>query len=411
MKVKNISMLLVLILTFLLASCENYVQDFQGQLDLINDTELNSPDQVDFLITGVQANFSDMMDFSVTLSDALGDQFWFTTDVPNATYPSFDEIDDCTIFRDNNSVDTYWNALGFLRFLADDLVDRAENRISFAQDQQELKQKALYWGYLMGGIARYYYAVHFGLHENEGGGVIDKGPFIPSHDMLALAREKFNQALANAPGAYEQRVVNSLIAKTYLVENDYANVKTYAQNGMVNGDDPFQALYSVEDDNYVWQQAGRLRTQLVVDPRFEAYITADPNEASRVQIEPILGNSGATYYRQIKYPEDQSPIPVMTWQENNLMLAEVALLSDNDPATALSLVNEVRTSHGISPLTTIDQNTLIEERDKELFLTGTRVVDMRRFNIPFTSPANPVGPWRYLPVPDNEINANPNISL
>ncbi|RMG34857.1 MAG: hypothetical protein D6732_10140, partial [Methanobacteriota archaeon] len=362
---------------------EDYVRSVASPEDEINDELLNSEDQVDFLIKGVQAEFSDVVEFSVILPDLLGDQFFFDTDVPNATYPSFEEIDKAEILRDNNSVDTYWSRVGTLRFLADDLVDRAMNRISWSSDAK--KNEALFWGYLLGGYARYLYAVHWGLHETEPGGVIDGGPFVQQSEMLALAREKFNAALQVAPDAYWTRVVNSLLAKTYIVVNDYTNAATYAANGMVAGDAPFEALYNDVDDNYVWQQGGRLRTQVVVDPRFEAYITADPNEANRIQIEAITGNSGATYWRQIRYPEAGSPIPVMTWQENNLMLAEIAL--NGGTGDPVALVNEVRASHGLSALAAVDMNVLIEERDKELFVTGNRVIDQNRFNLPFTSPS------------------------
>jgi hypothetical protein len=410
MRMKNIFILLVFLLATFFMSCEDYVRSVAPPQDQINDELLNSEDQVDFLIKGVQAEFSDVVEFAVILPDILGDQFFFDTDVPNATFPSFEEIDKAEILRDNNSVDTYWSRVGTLRYLSDDLVDRAMNRISWSSDTK--KNEALFWGYLLGGYARFLYAVHWGFHETEPGGVIDGGPFVAQNDMLALAREKFNAALQVAPSDYYTRVVNSLLAKTYIVVNDYTNAATFAQNGMTQGDAPFEALYNDVDDNYVWQQGGRLRTQVVVDPRFEAYITADPNEANRIQIEPIIGNSGNTYWRQIRYPEAGSPIPVMTWQENELMLAEIALLGNNDNATALTHVNNVRQSHGLADLAAIDQNTLIEERDKELFITGNRVIDQNRFNLPFTSPSvTTMGPWRYLPIPDREINANDNLSL
>ncbi|MFQ5751351.1 MAG: hypothetical protein ACE5HI_05080, partial [bacterium] len=132
------------------------------------------------------------------------------------------------------------------------------------------------------------------------------------------------------------------------------------------------------------------------------YILADPNEAARVLIEELIGNDGVTiFYRQIKYDNFDSPIPLITWQENELMLAELELGTQS----ALDRVNAVRASHGIGPLTALDQTALITERDKELFLTGNRIIDERRFGI-FHLPA---GKWQYLPITERERNNNPNL--
>jgi len=86
------------------------------------------------------------------------------------------------------------------------------------------------------------------------------------------------------------------------------------------------------------------------------------------------------------------------------MLAELDLRIDNNSASALSGVNAVRASHGIGALATIDLNGLITERDKELFVTGIRLADQRRFGI-FHLPA---GRWQFLPITDDERNNNPN---
>lgn len=408
--IKYILLMIMVLVPLLVNSCEDYVQNFQSREDLINDDQLNDVNQVNFLITGVQANLSDMVDLMIVMSDNLGDQFWFTTAVPQATYPTFNDIDDCDITTDNNSVDGYFNAAHFLRFMADDLVDRAENRINFSGNE-DLKKEALFWGYFVGGLSRYYLAVHFGIDPTTPGNVIDKSPFIPEADLLAQAREKLQEALTNAPDAYYTRLTYTMIAKTYLAQNNYAQAYNAAINGLVEGDPAFEIPYTDDDDNYVWQQAGALRTQLVVDPRFVAYLTADPAEAARIQLEPIAGNDGNTYYRQIKYPLASSPIPLLTWQENNLILAECAL--NGQDGNALDLINQVRLSHGLSALAgPADMTMLITERDKELFLTGNRVVDMRRLGIPFNNPrlGTNVGPWRVLPITDNERNGNPNLN-
>ncbi|RMD92050.1 MAG: hypothetical protein D6813_06535 [Calditrichaeota bacterium] len=412
---KTYKLFLLFILSLLMmvwSACSDFVDEVDPIIDQVPDDRLNDESQMPFLIQGVQVRFSTMHDQMVTLSEGLGDAFFFDSNVPNATFPTFRDIDVGDIQFDNNSVDGLYNDIGELRFFADDLVRRT-GEITFSDD--ELKKQALFTGYFFGGIARYVYATYIGLNPDEGGGVIDGGPFIPSDQMYDLALEKFQQALQNMPGQYSfgansgtsdywTRVVNSVIARTLLYKGDAASAQTFAQNGMVEGDPPFQSLHSNESTNLVWQQAGRGRTQYVVDPRFKGYIDADSTEANRIQIEEILGNDGVTiFYRQIKYDNFDSPIDFMSWQENELMLAELELTSNN--ASALARVNNVRASHDITPLNSIDKNGLIVERDKELFLTGARLPDERRFGIFHLPP----GKWRYLPITQNERNSNPNL--
>ena len=87
------------------------------------------------------------------------------------------------------------------------------------------------------------------------------------------------------------------------------------------------------------------------------------------------------------------------------MRAEL-ILRGNGSGDALGLVNEVRASHGIVPLTSVDLDVIYTERDKELFVTGNHLVDERRFNKWHL----PAGTWEYLPVTERERNGNPNIN-
>ena len=71
---------------------------------------------------------------------------------------------------------------------------------------------------------------------------------------------------------------------------------------------------------------------------------------------------------------------------------------------ALQLVNEVRSSHGLEDLTSVNLDTVLEERDKELFCTGSRLPDQRRFERWHLSSDK----WQYLPIPLDERNNNPH---
>lgn len=400
---KRFLVFLTLAALLLLASaCTEFSNSVDPVINQVPDDRLNDAAQVNFLINGVQVRFATTLTQVMTLSSGLSDEFIFDARVPNATFPTFRDIDQGAITLDNNSVDGAYNPLGELRFFADDLVRRVG---TISGVDAATQKRALFTGYLYGGIARYLYAAYFGLNPADGGGVIDNGPFIPSQQMYDLALEKLQLAVTNAPAAADARVVNSIIARLHLVRGNFAAARTAAAAGMVSPDPAFQGKYSTLSTNFYWQQAGLGRPQFVADARFLAYVTADPAEKNRIALSPITGNDAAKtiFQRQSKYATESTPIDFMSWQENELMLAELEVRGGNAGA-ALTRVNAVRASHTLAALTAIDLDGIYVERDKELFVTGVRLLDQRRFN-KFHLPA---GAWQFLPITDDERNNNPN---
>lgn len=414
--------LTLLVLTLAtLSACDSYVEDVEEPIDNIADDELNQASQVPFLIAGVQGRFATTHDQITVLAGGLSDELFFDQNVPNATFPTFAQIDAGEIELDNNSVDGAYGSLGEYRFLADRLLERVaaidektsdEGGFEEGESGDALRTEALYMGYLHGGIARFFYAAYFGLNPREGGGVISniedpisrmRGRFIPSDEMYQLAIQKLDSALQFAGAdSYEARLVNSIAARIHLYQGNYELAQDRAENGLVEGDAPLESLHSVQLENFWYTQAGAGRTQYVADFRFADYVTENPQEATRIPLEDVEGNNGTIYVRQGLYPERPSPIVFISWQENNLILAEVALRS-GDAATALPLVNSERASHGLSPLPSVDLNGLVSERDRELFTQGARLIDERRFDLWHLGPDT----WQYLPITQSERNDNP----
>jgi len=400
---KFIPLLLILAVGLGFTACEDLVNDVDDPIDTISDGQLNTESQVSFLINGLNTRFSTTYDRIALQAGGLSDEQIFDTNVPNATFPTFRQIDDGEIELDNNSVDGLYNDVGELRFFSDNLLERLAE-IEFTDTA--LRQEAEYYANLYGGIARYFYAAYFGLSETEGGGVIDAGPFIPSSDMYDQALAKLNEALSSAPSAYETKVVNTIIARIHLIRGNYSAADAALANALESGDAPFQSLHSVESSNEWWANSGRGRTQFVADFRFATIVANEPEEANRIVLTTKLGNDETTvYYFQDLYPEAGSPLPFATWQEADLMRAEIAL-NNSDPGTAETLIDAVRASHGISPLGSAPVlDDLIEERERELFTMGLRLVDQRRFDLWHL----PAGTWQYLPITQSERNQNENL--
>jgi len=394
-------LLAILPLVFIGLACTDYIENVDPLINVVENDRLTTESQVGFVVKGVQQRFSTVASQIACQADLLSDQMYYTSDVPSASFPSFEEIDKGAITLDNATVAGTYRQLGELRFFADDLIQRA-NKITFAN--QANKDLALFTGNLYGAIARFYSATTFGLTENQPGGIIDAGPFIPASQFLDDAINMYKAALNYTTDVKQKRIVNSLIAKAYFAKKDYANAATFAAQGMVSGDADFQALNSDVSNIYYWGFAGAGRVQIVVADRFNDYLKADPKESARIKISTTTGTSKKIYYWQTKYPDKFSPFPVMTWKENNLMLAECALRGAGT-GNALSLVNAVRAAYGLSALTAVTIDDVLVERDKELFCQGTRLMDQNRTDKWHLA----AGTWRYMPIPRTERNANPNL--
>jgi tetratricopeptide (TPR) repeat protein len=405
-----------LIILFLLPACKDYVLDIEDPNWVVEDAQLTCEEQVPFLINGVKAQFSLALDQILVCAEGLSDAFEYARQLSAATFESFDRIDagDLGAPYDNSSVLQAYNPLGEARFLADDLLQRT-GMIKF--EDHQTKNEALFTACLFGGITRYLYATYFGLNENEGGGVINAGPFIPAAAMYDSAIVKLEKALHFTDFDYKEdnilqnaghaeRLVHSLIARCYLYRRNYGSAMVHLDQGLQPGDGPFLSRHFIGDgpDNYFWQQAGANRTQFIISQHYEDYIRRDSLESARIKIAevPDYISFYDTLYYQTLYPEQDSPITHISWQENHLMRAEVILrgAGSGDP---LILINEVRASHGLEALVTVDLETILyQERDKELFLTGARLPDQRRFNKWHL----PDGSWRYLSIPRRERDAN-----
>jgi hypothetical protein len=331
--------LALLIAACLLPACDAFVQDVDLPKDTAGSSQLNDDSEAQFLIRGVQAQWADATDNTLTAADFLSDQFRFGRNA-DATFPTFVELDTGRPQSNNNSVVGAANALGQYRFLADSLVGRADV-ITFTDEATASKAEMKYAGYLHGAIARYLYATYFGRAPREGGGVLDTSAFIPAPAMYERADRKFAQALVWADKLkdrddQEQRIVQSLRARAALFAGTHnfsasgglqgsealRAAVDYAAEGLRRGDPPYEVKYSAQDNNNYADEAGPARTQMAVqdgyllnpavvatgayktgaspsDPAVRSFadvVAANPKELARVPMGQVLqfGTVGAT---------------------------------------------------------------------------------------------------------------------
>ena len=404
---KNFKIVLLIITTIMLFnSCKDFVSNTDSLIGRIEDSKLNDPAQIPFLISGLKTKFSVAASYTIVLSDVLSDLFNKNPYSYFENSYSYDEIVLGTISLNNEFITKAYRDLGEARFYADNLVERV---LKEKNTDQELKNKALFTGKFYGGYTRFLYATYFGLSETNGGSPVNGGKFISSDKLYTKAINLFMEALEFTSDPWQKRLTNSMIAKSYLYQGNYVKAAAFALKGLSFGDPSFSIQFNSQSgyNNRYYLFAGKNLLLFIIDNRFPKYIATDPNEANRIKIDSVsvYKKNNVFLFFQTKYNNLDSPEDLISWQENNLMLAELALRNQASAGNALTLVNEVRLSHNIPSLNNVDLETIYIERDKELFCTGNRLPDERRFN-KFHLPA---GRWQYLPVPAEERDRNKNL--
>ncbi|MEZ4961654.1 MAG: RagB/SusD family nutrient uptake outer membrane protein [Saprospiraceae bacterium] len=145
-------------------------------------------------------------------------------------------------------------------------------------------------------------------------------------------------------------------------------------------------------------------------------IIIDNRSQKPLQFSPDVPLSGAATekgIRVIKYhPGDAGQLILMRWGEFLLTKAE-ALLRSGKTTEALALVNELRQKRGASPLGSLDDAAMLDERGRELYWEGFRRIDQVRFGTFNTtwSEKTSTEAFRVLyPIPQQALDSNPNLA-
>jgi len=294
------------------------------------------------------------------------------------------------------------------RYQAEDAALRIE---AFPEEQVQNKSEKLG---LLSAYAGYSYVL---LGEGYCEMAIDQGPLMTPQEVLAIAETKFSEAIgfAQAAGREDLRLLATAgRARTRL---DLGNLSGAAADAdEIPEGFLWNAEYSTTDarrENRVYN-LNRNSHYLSVEVTKNMNLMAGGEPDPRISFTDagVKGHDGVTeQYYQNKYPTADSPIPMASWREAQLIIAEAR------PSETIDAINRLRASQGIPDVTTEEAADLealvIEERRRQLFSEGHRLNDMLRHHIPFPTGENHKGqPWgtmTCMPLPDQEKINNPNI--
>jgi hypothetical protein len=190
-----------------------------------------------------------------------------------------------------------------------------------------------------------------------------------------------------------------------LVNGTGATADAEAALALMEGDYKAQFDYaSAQVNNYLAGQVNQRQEVLIAEP-FNDLKTGNP--------DPRMTAIRADFLNTDRYTENFSPFTWLSAREMHLIIAEEAVGTDDDRAR--TELNAVRALDGLPPVEPSDDLTAFieHERRANLFLQGRRLNDMYRFGsqspdwLPNEDAAT--RPGTLLPIPDNEILANPNL--
>ncbi len=250
---------------------------------------------------------------------------------------------------------------------------------------------------------------------------IDYGGEIQRDSVFKIAINRFNEAITAGQAAGNTDIVRMSYvgrARAKLNLGDYAGAKADAQQ--VPAGYAKNASYSdaigrrnnfVFNDNSVTSRASSIGApyRTIVDTRVPIVATTF-----------VTAATGITHYYQIKYTNASAPIPLATYEEAQLIIAEADIRA-NSLGTALPILNASRARGGQTPFTGTTQAQymaeLVDQRRRELFLESHHLGDIIRYSIsptpaagtPYHFGGGAYGTQTCFPLPAAEKQNNPLI--
>ena len=173
--------------------------------------------------------------------------------------------------------------------------------------------------------------------------------------------------------------------------------------------------------NRVFQESntGQVPSSSVGARYRQASYTSDPR-IRVVNRGTFSSGTNVPLWAQNKYTAVSSPIPVATGTEMQLLIAEADIASNR--ANTLAIIATMRAA-GAQPAYTgttaaQDKDEIIDQRRRALFLTGTHLGDLIRYDLTLSPAAGSLAPWNQqfgpdkgsqlcMPLPQVEILNNP----
>lgn len=378
----------------------------------ILDADLEDAGMVQTLVTGMSSDFSvavaSVAQASATMSDEMegsSNFVWVDEYRRGIASPEFDLV--------------RWGNVQRARWVAESGLERIDRLLGASAHGNPLVTSA----YLHAGFSNRI------LGENFCEVAFDGGPIEPRENAFTRAVQHFTNAISSAQASGDQDQMYAAYggrAQAHMGAGNWA--EAVADAAEVPTEFQYEAIFSANtgrENNDVWSAGGWQNADLSAVATLP--VSLDPQDPRAPWTECVegagcarlIGGDGVTpLFRQDKYVERGSNIPIVKGAEMRLIEAE-ALLRDDAVDDAMLKISEARAHWSLPPLTAADADEawaiLDDERLLTLWLEGRRLHDLDRWDHEFLQGGSLFHPG--VPQRDscwgvglNECQTNPNIS-
>ena len=407
----------VALIGFALAGCDAPLAvDLPGEIE---SGELNDPSLASLLVRSVQGDFECAFDNYVWATGLLSAELVGTqgglTAIP---YVQRDVRPVHTGYGENecdSSVGLY-TPLSTARWFADDTFER----ISDFSDA-EVPDRAQ----LLGQLALWSAFSRTLFGETFCRATFDQGPALTPAEVLVQAEALFTTVIDLATQAGDDETLNAAYVGRARVLLDLGmTVEAAVDAGRVpNGFEKVVTRSSATNrrENQIYDQ-NNVGSGITIDPQWWDVTwqgVPDPR-VSVFNTGGLAGDQVSPLWQQTKYTSLGSPYRLASYVEAQLIIAEV-----EGGQVAVGIINDLHGAAGIPLFQSNDAQVIREhvimEREREFYLEGRHMADLRRYpERDFATVASHGGqhPWQGLPygsaecfpLPNAELSANPNVS-
>ncbi len=403
----------------------------------ILEADINDPNAVKALVTGMSAEFSEGYDGAAFVIARLTDEM-----AGSGSYNSTGRLRRGIIEDDDTN--GIWGDIHEARALAEEGIVRMEAIEGFETEGNPLTARAyLFAGFSNRWLGELFCEVAYDLGEAQ-----------PKEVAFQRSIGQFEEAIRQAGLAGVDTFATTAyagLAQVYVGLGDWTKAVENARR--VPTSYQYIAFYSANsgaEQNEIWQEThgrnemsafGALAGMSATDAAgLVGFAPPDPRvrwtdcSTGACQGNELGADGRTVHYRQEKYPDVGSDIVIVSGTEMRLIEAEAALIG-GDLNGFLTGINAARAFHGLDPimagevtgvgsLENTDPNDawsiLDRERHLELWLEGRRLFDLHRWDHPFLRGGTIIYPDDNLyagisqrascmPISFDECSVNPNI--
>ncbi len=401
---------IVLVATILLSSCDKWVNDTKLPDNTIDETQLNNIQMLGRIDKGVYVNgpiiagvwragatsAADLLVASGAITDEIS-----STAVPNS--PFYKELDEDKLSPDNTSLFSVWSNVQNYRARAEDAIRIAEALNPTEADLIKVKQNALVYAKLHAGYAWMLMADYFSV-SNTSKSVYADHKEVTHAEAYAKAQSYWEQAIPTA-GDVEKRLLHSLLAKLGMYTGNYTLAVAHI-NQSFNTTENFSFLNTVGTVSNGFFNALNVNSRdAAVDATLVAALTTAAEKARNPVAKAAKGHWSLTLFKE------RDPLVVTDYDEMQLIRAELTIRGFPQ-GDATALVNSVIAKYdatGLSNKPAVSQltlNDMVAIRRTFLSYRGTRLIDLRRFNLNGDlTPGFTQRKWQWIGVPEIEAKS------